>query len=162
MPISASRQYSRLHECIAPHCCRATWLASPSTATARHGLQLRLLHSYPPIPNTYSKDLQQMVRDCLDPLPEKRPTMDRILGLPAINSRLHLLERGAIHPPSTAQSNLIETIKVGSKKEAPVLAVTLPGPGLRPRQAWQSMTGCISASCCALCPGGPGSVVDPT
>jgi hypothetical protein len=67
---------------------------------------------YPPIPNTYSKDLQQMVRDCLDPLPEKRPTMDRILGLPAINSRLHLLERGAIHPPSTAQSNLIETIKV--------------------------------------------------
>ena len=39
----------------------------------------------------FSRDLQQMVKDCLDPNPDRRPTMDQILAKQAVQSRMHLL-----------------------------------------------------------------------
>ncbi len=68
--------------------------------------------TYPPIPNTFSRDLQQMVRECLDPNPDKRPTMDQILASAAVQSRVKLVPHESRHPPATAGSNLVETIKV--------------------------------------------------
>ncbi|KAJ9517846.1 hypothetical protein QJQ45_004112 [Haematococcus lacustris] len=48
-------------------------------------------------------------------VPEKRPSMERILSSPAVMARMHLLPGGTAPrtgPPSTAQSTLIDTIKV--------------------------------------------------
>lgn len=46
---------------------------------------------FPALPYQYSKELQQMVRDCLDQSPEKRPTMEGILSCQAVKARLHLV-----------------------------------------------------------------------
>ena len=52
-----------------------------------------------------SRDLQQMVKDCLDPNPDRRPTMDQILAKQAVQSRMHLLpveggvSLGRVHLP---------------------------------------------------------------
>ncbi len=39
----------------------------------------------------YSSDLQNLIRDCLDQNPDRRPTMDQILARQSVQSRLHLL-----------------------------------------------------------------------
>ncbi|KAG2431324.1 hypothetical protein HYH02_013452 [Chlamydomonas schloesseri] len=90
-----------------------TALAVPFEARSMSELRYKVLRgTYPPIPNTFSRDLQQMVRECLDPNPDKRPTMDQILASAAVQSRVKLVPHESRHPPATAGSNLVETIKV--------------------------------------------------
>jgi hypothetical protein len=54
----------------------------------------------------------QVVRECLDPNPDKRPTMDALLCSPAIAARLKLLPAESRNPPASAGMGLVETIKV--------------------------------------------------
>mmetsp|Transcript_19825 Transcript_19825/g.43138 ORF Transcript_19825/g.43138 Transcript_19825/m.43138 type:complete len:627 (+) Transcript_19825:361-2241(+) len=86
----------------------------PFEARSMSELRYKVLRgSYPPVPSSYSRDLQQMVRDCLDPNPDKRPTMDQILATPSVVNRMHLLGAEVSKaPPSTAGSVLLDTIKV--------------------------------------------------
>jgi serine/threonine protein kinase len=70
--------------------------------------------AYPPLPPGYSRDLADVVRACIDLSPERRPTAAQLLGHPALASRTHLLPAQlAAAPPGTAQSALLDTIKVG-------------------------------------------------
>ncbi|GAX80415.1 hypothetical protein CEUSTIGMA_g7854.t1 [Chlamydomonas eustigma] len=90
-------------------------LKVPFEARSVNELKYKVLQGrYPAVPNTYSQDLIQMIRDCLDPNPDRRPSMDQILATRAVQSRMHLLpnESGAKAPPSTAGSVLLDTIKV--------------------------------------------------
>ncbi|PNH00180.1 Serine/threonine-protein kinase Nek4 [Tetrabaena socialis] len=93
-----------------------TTLAVPFEARSMSELRYKVLRgTYPPIPNTFSRDLQQMVRECLDPNPDKRPSMDALLASQAIASRLKLLPHESRHPPPTASSALVDTIKVRAR-----------------------------------------------
>jgi len=80
-------------------------LKVPFEARSVNELRYKVLKgTYPAIPSTYSRELQQMVRDCLDQIPEKRPTMDQILASHTVQTRLHLLpSEGGVsvrHPPA--------------------------------------------------------------
>ncbi|GLI64257.1 hypothetical protein VaNZ11_007459 [Volvox africanus] len=88
-------------------------LSVPFEARSMSELRYKVLRgSYPPLPSTYSRDMQQLVRECLDPNPDKRPSMDAILANPAVASRLKLVPHESRNPPATAGSALVETIKV--------------------------------------------------
>ena len=57
-------------------------LQVPFEARSVNELRYKVLKgTYPALPSTYSRDLQQMVRDCLDPNPDRRPTMDQVGGM---------------------------------------------------------------------------------
>ncbi|GLC62909.1 hypothetical protein PLESTB_001958200 [Pleodorina starrii] len=88
-------------------------LSVPFEARSMSELRYKVLRgSFPPLPSCFSRDLQQLVRECLDPNPDKRPSMDAILAHPAVASRLKLLPMESRNPPPTAGSALVETIKV--------------------------------------------------
>jgi hypothetical protein len=81
--------------------------------------------SYPPVTGPYSRELQQMVKDCLEPNPERRPMMDLLLASPAVQARLNLLPREVLgQPPPTAASSMLDTIKV--PKDLNMLKARLP------------------------------------
>lgn len=86
----------------------------PFEARSMNELRYKVLKgTFPAVPGTYSKELANMVRDCLDQTPERRPTVERMLASPIITSKMHLLSGEARQaPPSTAGSVLINTIKV--------------------------------------------------
>ncbi|KXZ44006.1 hypothetical protein GPECTOR_75g730 [Gonium pectorale] len=108
-------------------------LSVPFEARSMSELRYKVLRgTYPPIPNTFSRDLQQLVRECLDPNPDKRPTMDAILANPAVASRLKLLPQQIRNPPATAGSALVDTIKLNPQQRAGLQAVA---PG-RPMPPW--------------------------
>lgn len=72
----------------------------PFEARSMNELRYKVMKgTYPPIPSSYSRDLQQLVKECLDPAPEKRPSMDSILASSAVMSRMHLLDTAvsAVH-----------------------------------------------------------------
>ncbi len=50
--------------------------------------------TYPAIPSSFSRDLVDLVRECLDQAPERRPTVSKILASPAVTSRMHLVNGG--------------------------------------------------------------------
>ncbi len=59
-------------------------LQVPFEARSMSELRYKVLRgAYPPVPGTFSRDLQQMVRECLDPNPDKRPSMDQVSGVPS-------------------------------------------------------------------------------
>lgn len=59
-------------------------LQVPFEARSMSELRYKVLRgTYPPVPGTFSRDLQQMVRECLDPNPDKRPSMDQVSGTPS-------------------------------------------------------------------------------
>lgn len=65
----------------------------PFEARSMSELRYKVLRgTYPPVPSTYSRELQQMVKDCLDSNPDRRPSMDQILNNQAVASRMHLLD----------------------------------------------------------------------
>eukprot|EP00201_Polytomella_parva_P011603 CAMPEP_0175073940 /NCGR_PEP_ID=MMETSP0052_2-20121109/20920_1 /TAXON_ID=51329 ORGANISM="Polytomella parva, Strain SAG 63-3" /NCGR_SAMPLE_ID=MMETSP0052_2 /ASSEMBLY_ACC=CAM_ASM_000194 /LENGTH=341 /DNA_ID=CAMNT_0016341963 /DNA_START=37 /DNA_END=1059 /DNA_ORIENTATION=+ len=90
-------------------------LSVPFEARSMSELRYKVLRgTYPPLPSGFSRDLQMMVKVCLDSNPDVRPSADRILAMPAVASRLHEMSPigGSNAPPSTAGSALIDTIKV--------------------------------------------------
>lgn len=52
--------------------------------------------SYPPLASSYSRDLHQMIRECIDQNPDRRPTMDMILNSDAVMRRMNLLPSDAV------------------------------------------------------------------
>ncbi|KAF5837626.1 kinase-like domain-containing protein [Dunaliella salina] len=92
-------------------------LTVPFEARSMNELRYKVLRStYPPITGGYSRDYIAMVTACLDPNPDRRPSMEMILNSPAVRSRMYLVPReGMQQPPrpaSNAGSALLDTIKV--------------------------------------------------
>lgn len=88
-------------------------LSVPFEARSMSELRYKVLRgTFPPLPSTFSRDLAALVRDCLEPNPDKRPSLDALMAHPSITSRLHLLPHECRHPPSSGGYSLIETIKV--------------------------------------------------
>ncbi|GMH45647.1 hypothetical protein BSKO_13604 [Bryopsis sp. KO-2023] len=64
--------------------------------------------NFSPMPSYCSKEVRDMVKQCLCMRPEARPTMDRILGSPVVAQRLKLLPAAN----GTPASKVINTIKL--------------------------------------------------
>lgn len=98
----------------------------PFEARSLEELRYRVLRGkYNPLPENYSQDLHNLVRVMLDPEPSNRPSITQVMELPAVKSRLGLVEKGRT-PPSTAASVLLETIKV--PRNLRLLGKRLPEP----------------------------------
>eukprot|EP00854_Cymbomonas_tetramitiformis_P010702 gene10702-12659_t len=98
----------------------------PFEARSLEELRYRVLRGkYNPLPETYSQDLHHLVRVMLDPEPSHRPSITQVMELPAVKSRLDLVDKGRT-PPSTAASVLLETIKV--PRNLRLLGKRLPEP----------------------------------
>mmetsp|Transcript_30639 Transcript_30639/g.66877 ORF Transcript_30639/g.66877 Transcript_30639/m.66877 type:complete len:355 (-) Transcript_30639:7-1071(-) len=99
----------------------------PFEARSLEELRYRVLRGkYNALPNFYSPDLHQVVKVLLEPEPSNRPTMDEILALPQIRSRMHLYTKPPSPTPSYAPSVMLDTIKV--PKNFRMLGKRLPEP----------------------------------
>mmetsp|Transcript_41658 Transcript_41658/g.79602 ORF Transcript_41658/g.79602 Transcript_41658/m.79602 type:complete len:516 (+) Transcript_41658:462-2009(+) len=100
----------------------------PFEARSLEELRYRVLRGkYNPLPSFYSQELHQVVRIMLEPEPTSRPSMDELLNLAQVRSRMSLYQK----PPSPAQSGyapsvMLETIKV--PKNLRMLGKRLPEP----------------------------------
>ena len=64
-------------------------LNPPFRAPNMNGLYHKVLRGlYDPIPSMYTKDLQLMVRNCLQVSPIARPSCDKILAMPGLLNHL--------------------------------------------------------------------------
>lgn len=88
-------------------------LNPPFRAPNMNGLYHKVLRGlYEPIPSMYSKDLQFMVRNCLQVSPIARPTCDKILAMPGLLNHLTgTLERINVSI-DFENEGLLNTIKV--------------------------------------------------
>ena len=88
-------------------------LNPPFRAANMNGLYQKVMRGlYDPIPSMYSKDLQQMVRTCLQVQPTNRPNCDKILMMPSVvehtSEKLEQAERDHIYQ----EVSLLNTIRV--------------------------------------------------
>ncbi len=88
-------------------------LNPPFRAANMNGLYQKVMRGlYDPIPSIYSKDLQQLVRTCLQVQPTNRPNCDKILIMPSIlehtSEKLEQAEKDHIYQ----EVSLLNTIRV--------------------------------------------------
>eukprot|EP00002_Diphylleia_rotans_P015891 TRINITY_DN3078_c0_g1_i8.p1 TRINITY_DN3078_c0_g1~~TRINITY_DN3078_c0_g1_i8.p1 ORF type:complete len:422 (-),score=67.44 TRINITY_DN3078_c0_g1_i8:679-1944(-) len=71
-------------------------LRYPYNAKDYNELGKVVLHgSHLPIPDRYSKDLSQVIERLIDSSPDKRPSIDQLLELDQVQSRMHLVPKSA-------------------------------------------------------------------
>ena len=88
-------------------------LNPPFRAANMNGLYQKVMRGlYDPIPSMYSKDLQQMVRNCLQVQPTNRPNCDKILVMPSViehtSEKLEQAEKDHIYQ----EVSLLNTIRM--------------------------------------------------
>lgn len=91
-----------------------TTLEVPFKAEDMEGLaQTVLVGKYQPIPNTFSKELSQLINNMLQLKPKSRPNCDKILKYPIIVRKI--TELGLEEVSSANQKELLSTIKMPRK-----------------------------------------------
>lgn len=88
-------------------------LNPPFRAANMNGLYQKVMRGlYDPIHSSYSKDLQFMVRNCLQVQPTSRPTTDKLLAMPIITTHMSETLESAEKEQFYQEVNLLNTIKV--------------------------------------------------
>jgi NIMA (never in mitosis gene a)-related kinase len=67
---------------------------------------------YAPIPSMYSKDLNEIIRQCLQVDDSKRPTVTKLLDSPIIRERVKRIDNLTVTDLKNVESKLIDTIQI--------------------------------------------------
>jgi NIMA (never in mitosis gene a)-related kinase len=94
--------------------------------------------AYPAVSSRYSAELQGVIKKLLAVNPDNRPSIDQILQMDTVVSKMSLLPEAEVETPGTAQSEketMIRTIRVPRKLRDLTAVKNFPGPRYEAEQA---------------------------
>ena len=111
----------------------------PFESANMRGLAKKVMRgAYPAVSSRYSAELQGVIKKLLAVNPDNRPSIDQILQMDNVVSKMSLLPEEKVEAPGTAQSekeNMIRTIHVPRKLRDLTAVKNFPGPRYEAEQA---------------------------
>lgn len=93
-----------------------TTLKPPFTAKDMKSLYMKVIKgSYPTVPSTYSTDLADVIKMCLQTSPLKRPTAEVLIETKQVLKHLTDVKDSVASPELSPKTNLLNTIKLPKK-----------------------------------------------